>query len=58
MTVMAGKFPLNIEQWREPARAQLANLYSPRFTQELFAASLAWSRKDSPGGRLAFNEVV
>jgi hypothetical protein len=24
MTVMAGKFPLNVERWREPTRAQLA----------------------------------
>ena len=24
MTVMAGKFPWNVERWREPARAQLA----------------------------------
>jgi hypothetical protein len=24
MTVMAGKFPLNLERWREPGRAQLA----------------------------------
>jgi hypothetical protein len=43
MTVMAGKFPLNIERWRDPAWAQLAQRAgaAPSHTRSAFE-ELVW----------------